>query len=369
MIFLNNRSKPGFISQIAIYLHYLAILGLLISLIASYVHPEKLWFISLIGIAFPVLYIINVLFLLFWLFNGRSHMFHSLIILVLGFQTLNTYVHFGRNQSSENNNEQSLKVVSFNVHNFSRLKSGVFDKSAQKECFQFLENQQADIICLQEFSYAGSNIYASNIQLKHRLGAETYYYESYYNPLKNKLFGLVTYSKFPIVNTGYFEEEGSRKFGIFTDLLIEEDTVRVYNIHLESTRLTEEEYSLLSQLDSTFKKRSVKVLRKMKRTMNIRAKQADMIADNMSQTDHEIIVCGDFNEAPNTYVYKKIKNDLTDSFELADKGLGKTFQSILPFFRIDYIFSSEKFEALKYEEFPINLSDHYPIKASFKYLP
>lgn len=365
----NKEKKNNIFSQLIVYLHYIAIAALLFSLTSSYINPNQLWLASLFGLAFPIIYLLNFIIVVYLIFRGKKRAIYSIIILVIGFNQFNNYFHFTRVDSEKTNKENLIKVVSFNVHNFSVDHFGTFDNAAQKECFQFLENQDADIIYLQEFSYNGVNKYASNVQLKHRLKAKGYYYESYFKPLNYNLFGLVTYSKYPILNSGYFEQENSRKYGIYNDLLIYNDTVRVYNLHLESTKLTITEYSILEgQIDSTFNKKSMLVLNKLKQAIQIRANQAEYIADHIQNCTYSVIVCGDFNDSPTSFTYHEIKNDLIDAFEKADKGFGKTYRSIFPTLRIDYIFASKGFEVINYEELRVNLSDHFPVKSNLRFI-
>ena len=364
-----KERKNNIISQLIVYLHYIAIAALLFSLSSSYINPNQLWLASLFGLAFPIIYILNFIIAIYLILRGKKRAIYSIIILVIGFNQFNNYFHFMRVDIDKANKENLISVISFNVHNFSLYHSGTFDNSAQKECFQFLENQDADIICLQEFSYNGVNKYASNVQLKHRLEAKGYYYESYFKPLNYKLFGMVTYSKYPIVNSGYFEQENSRKYGIYNDLLIYNDTVRVYNLHLESTKLTITEYSILEgQIDSTFNEKSKLVLIKLKQAIQIRAKQAEHIADHIQKCEYSKIVCGDFNDSPTSFTYHEIKNNLNDAFEKADKGFGKTYRSIFPTLRIDYIFASKGFDIISYDELRVNLSDHFPVKSNLRYI-
>lgn len=367
---ISGRKYISILSQLVIYLHYIAIAALILALASSYINPNQFWIASLFGLAFPIIYIVNIILLIYWLIRRNKYFLYSFLILVIAFNQFNNYVHFTRSIPDQEITENLLKVLSFNVHNFSVEHSGTFNNSAQKECFQFLENQNADIICLQEFSYNGANKYASNVQLKHRLKAHGYYYESYYNPLKYKLFGLVTYSKYPIINSGYFLQENSRKYGIFNDLIINQDTVRVYNLHLESNKFNLAEHLVLEgQIDSTFNEKSKLIIKKLREAIQIRATQAEKIADHIQNCDYSIIVCGDFNDSPTSFTYHEIKDDLQDAFDKSDKGFGKTYQSILPSFRIDYILAGKGIEAIGYEELRVNLSDHYPVKALLRLKP
>jgi endonuclease/exonuclease/phosphatase family metal-dependent hydrolase len=271
----------------------------------------------------------------------------------------------------DTNASNSITFLSFNVHNFShKSKSGIFNKEIQQNTFSFIEAQNADIVCLQEFNYVGENIYASHAQLKERLGSDNYYFESYFNPKKSKVFGMATFSKFPIINKGIFEFAETRKFGTFIDVLEQNDTLRIYNIHLESVSLDEGDFAFVSNMgyrDSTLKPNSKLLFEKLRKALKIRTKQVQILKAHIEKSPYPVIVCGDFNELPSSYNYRKIATGLEDAFVQNGSGFGKTFSVILPVFRIDYILFDPRLTSTYYQEFKTQLSDHYPIKAKLYY--
>jgi endonuclease/exonuclease/phosphatase family metal-dependent hydrolase len=76
-----------------------------------------------------------------------------------------------------------------------------------------------------------------------------------------------------------------------------------------------------------------------------------------------VIVCGDFNDVPNSYAYQTIGENLQNVFAKKGVGIGRTFSFISPTLRIDNIFVADKIEVLQYQRIPKFLSDHYPIMA------
>ncbi len=345
-------------------------ISLLLSYLSVYTDPSMFWILSLFGLAYPFILIANLLFVLIWLCIRKSYLLLSLIGILLGFNLIGEILqlNFGQEDSTASN---SITLLSYNVHNFSpESKSGIFNKEIQQKTFDFIESQKADIVCLQEFNYVGENIYASHAQLKERLGSDNYYFESYFNPKKSKVIGMATFSRYPIIDKGIFELTETRKFGTFIDILQQNDTLRVYNIHLESISLKEEDYAFVNNIrknDSVQNSNTGLILKKLKKALINRTKQAKIISDHISNSPYPVIICGDFNELPTSYNYRKIASGLKDSFVENGLGFGKTFSGSLPFFRIDYILFDPRLTSTYYQEFKIKLSDHYPIKAKLYY--
>ena len=159
-------------------------------------------------------------------------------------------------------------------------------------------------------------------------------------------------------------------------MIINSDTVRIYNVHLESIRLQPEDYILAnnqkehSQNDKkkevTAKEGSERILRRLKKAFILRGAQADLVAEHISKCPYPIILCGDFNDTPVSYAYKKISSTLTDAFIESGNGTGQSYAGDFPSFRIDYIMHSKGFRAYNYETIYEQMSDHYPIKCFLK---
>lgn len=359
-----SPQKKLFLFRYLLYLNYLFVIFLALSYGSIYVSPLKFWIISLFGLAYPFFLLVNLAFILLWLSFSRKNIWYSIIIILLGVNLPGKFVQLNFNRSNDDK-APAFSVLSFNVHNFShRSATRSFDKKIQNKTFSFIESQNADIVCLQEFNYIGENIYASHAQLKQRLGANNYFFESYFNPKKNKVFGLATFSKFPIVGKGIFDLEETRKFATFIDIAYQTDTFRVYNIHLESISLNYVDYSFVSGIssnDSVTKPNTSKLLGKIRKAQINRTKQVRVLKEHISGSPYPVILCGDFNELPNSYNSLIMAGGLKDAFEESGFGFGKTFDGNFPAFRIDYILFDPIFYSKNYQEIKINLSDHYPI--------
>jgi endonuclease/exonuclease/phosphatase family metal-dependent hydrolase len=175
------------------------------------------------------------------------------------------------------------------------------------------------------------------------------------------------------VNRGIIPfKDSTDNISIFTDVRMYGDTVRVYNLHLESIRFRKKDYEALKTFtgneDQTNLDGPQLIIERMRRAFIRRARQTDEIRKHLESCPHPIILCGDFNDTPNSYTYHQIAKNLNDAFHEAGSGMGTTYIGMIPFLRIDYIlYSPEFFTPLFFRIIPKKLSDHYPISSALRF--
>jgi len=335
------------------------------SLLASITTADIFSIFAVSGLFYPVLLFANLIFVIFWLFTKKRYAIISLSVILLGFGNLMDNFNFALSGDT-NSDGETIKVLTYNVQQF-RASDKFTKLIIQNDILNFVRDQEADIICMQEFQSHNKNIYKPLKQLRDTLNTGTYYFESYYNPRFNYLSGLVIFSKLKAVNKGKLKFDGSRTFGIFTDLVKGKDTIRVYNIHLASISLNTSDIEFVVnpeiEDEEEFKNKSLEIYQKLEQAFVLRQKQIAYLTDEMKESPHALIVMGDFNDTPSSYVYSCISEILNDSFTNKGFGLGITYAGRLPFLRIDYIFSSDGFEVMEFEKYNILRSDHYPVSA------
>lgn len=151
---------------------------------------------------------------------------------------------------------------------------------------------------------------------------------------------------------------------IYTDVLIGGDTVRIFNIHLQSYKIDPRKYAIIESpgIDD---ERDLKEMReigsKLKRAFQFRAGQVREIREIIEKTHYPVIICGDFNDTPVSYAYQQILGDRNDAFVKAGSGFGRTYIGKLPSFRIDNIFYSDDFKAYNFKTVGFRMSDHLPV--------
>lgn len=339
---------------------------LLISSFAGYFSPSKYPALQLTTIIYPILLLLTTVFFIYWLIIRSKISFIPLLIILIGAQNLksNFQITFGE---SETQNNSEIDIISYNVQGFSKgTLSGKINTS--DKVLDFLLNHSSDILILQEFHSKNRNLYEPLKEVRDTLGMKSYYYESYNNPKFDNLTGLVIYSKYEAVGKGRLKFDGSRTFGIYTDLLIGNDTIRVCNIHLASTNLSSSNLDFVtnpeSSPDNTLTDQSANIYHKLSRAYTLREKQTKHLIDLIQNTPYKIILAGDFNDTPSSWAYKQFVSHFQDAFVEKGNGFSPTYAGPIPYLRIDYLFSCNDFEVRKYERIILKESDHYPISTT-----
>ena len=321
--------------------------------VSVYISPEKLWIAAIFGMAYPYLLIINLIFIVIWIIFKPKFTLLSLLVILLGFNQIGNYLQF----SARKTDQKGIRIISYNVKYFMGT-SEFPNKENADHILDYLRMNNADIICLQEVRLNKRQIFdiqnnklqdISHMQLAHNSNAG----------------GQLTLTRYPIVNMGEIRFKNSGNMIIYTDLLINSDTVRVYNCHLQSYRLRPTEINSIDSMDfenKSITKQKLKSLGyKFKNAIIKRAEQAATLREHLDHCPYPVIVCGDFNDTPVSFTYHMVRGDLEDSFIQSGKGTANTYNGKLPSFRIDYILHSSKFDSYNFEVSTLNHSDHYPI--------
>lgn len=352
--------------QIIAVTNVLAALGLLLSMLAPYVSPASINMLAIFGLTFPYLVIVNVLFVLFWLNFKKAFSLISFSLLL---------VIVGINISKRHNNESTIQdettcfsLMSYNVRLFD-LYNWTKNKQSRDSIFTFIRKEKPDIICFQEYFNSSNKNYFPIHDSLIKNQSFKYYHIYYTNQIKGNKFGIATYSNYPIINKQNHTFENTNNLYISSDILINKDTVRVLNCHLESIRLQQADYNLMDSLRSVAEARrraGLKgIVKRIQHAFIIRATQAEHIQDFISQSPYPVICSGDFNDTPNSYSYKTIASELTDAYHSTNSFHGGTYNRFFPAFRIDFLLFNDDIYCESFKTFDVDLSDHKPIKGSF----
>jgi endonuclease/exonuclease/phosphatase family metal-dependent hydrolase len=105
------------------------------------------------------------------------------------------------------------------------------------------------------------------------------------------------------------------------------------------------------------------IFSKLKRGIIYRKIQADIVKQVLEDSPYPFLFCGDLNDVPNSYTYFTIRGELQDAFLKKGIGVGRTFSSLAPTLRIDYIFADKNFAINQFNRVIKPYSDHYLILA------
>lgn len=364
------------LNKIILIFNILASIALVGSYLAMQISPEKFYPLAFLGLFYPAILFINFLFVFYWLFLFRIYLLVSLIPIAFGLPIDNSLIQIKpwRKEFSEKEieNDSLIKFTSYNVRLFD-LYNWSKNKYTRDSILEYVKRMNNDIIAFQEF-YSDDNEKFIDVNNLKQLFKLPYCHNHYTLTLRGTdHWGMAIFSKFPILNSGSIKfVTKSNNACIFSDIKIGLDTIRVYNIHLQSIHFKKEDYAFIDSLKSEKDKpkegvkNSRRILSRLKRAFIKRAIQVDTVASHISKSPYPVIVCGDFNDSPVSYTYKRLSENLNDAFMKSGNGLGQTYNGKFPSLRIDYILHSKLYSSYNFTTHHKEFSDHFPLSVYLK---
>ncbi|AEE51204.1 endonuclease/exonuclease/phosphatase family protein [Haliscomenobacter hydrossis] len=330
----------------------------LMTYLAPFVSPARFWPFAFIGLVYPTLLVFNLLFVVYWAVQRQWRALLSVGVILIGWNHFLGLVgfHFGQEtvQGAPN-----IKLMTFNVYGFDDFhQRGLPAAANELESLVYLH--QPDVLCMQEFLYDKQRGPAYLKALTQHNGLT----HSVWKPAEE----LAIFSRYPILRSEvrYF---GSTNGYRFADLQVGEQIIRVYNVHLRSNSITGLTNKVVDSGDLREKETwsSVgSILRNFKRAAQGRASQVEELMAHLANSPYPVLVCGDFNDIPQSYTYHRIRKKLDDAFLSSGSGIGITYAGRIPGLRIDYIFTDQRFTPVYCERGKVSFSDHRPVIAVIK---
>lgn len=342
--------------------------------------------LSLISFSCLFAVLANLVFMISWLFSRKKwRALLSLVTILLCWNVARPLVglnYFGKNKITPD--AGGLKIMTWNVHMFD-LGEWTKDKTSRAKIIKLIKEESPDILCLQEFYWNKDEDTEPYTAILQQMGYPFVEF-SVENQLRKRTItsnagkydtictGHAIFSKYPLRN-----EQRHELFQNYNMLSVEVviDAAHVLSLnvtHLTSVGFGRKEMDYIQEVksegvDAQEKSKSKSLLRKLYTASARRADLANQIDSLKRRMDYPIIICGDFNDVPGSYVYDRVKGKLADAFIAKGSGIGRTYQHIFPTLRIDYIFFDDTaLKAEGFERLNVGLSDHYPIIANFSLL-
>lgn len=364
-----SGKKSSWLRRLMVFLNILAVLALIASYAALWTDPRVFWPLAFAGLAYPVILVINVFFILLWLVTWKRVIFLSLVTVLAGWTQLMTLkpVHLSGPDESQ---AGTVRVMTYNIHGFNYPNPN--HDITQRKVLGFIKKQQPQLLCFQEFTPRGGE----SIQtVGDSLGLPYYFhknYANYRNP--DAVSGITVFSASPILQSGFLRDDRNRVFAIWADIRHDGQTLRIYNCHLVSARLGAKDYSFYEDLKNQetekldLREGVFSIFRKLKKAFMLRSEQTEKLLGSVSKSPYPVILAGDLNDSPFSYCYHQLSRKMKDSYREAGTGwLGNTFAGQLPSYRIDYIFHDKRLNAVSYKKYEEGFSDHYPISAALSW--
>jgi endonuclease/exonuclease/phosphatase family metal-dependent hydrolase len=331
----------------------------LIACLSPYVNPARWWLNGFTGLIVPYLVLALILFIIFWLTVRPRIALIPLITLLIGWQQLNVVFAWHPGAGfTKRKPTNSLRILDWNVQSFNGMsKNKEVKKLIPNELAASVLRREADVVCLQEFNTATN---ADNISLFSKQYPYHYFSKDYERDSGRYQSGCIIFSRYPVIDSGRIKYPVAESL-IYITIVKGPDTIRVYTTHLQSFKFKKEDYNDMEKIKEQDNERfaaSKSLLRKMKLAFSRRGIQANMVRDEIDKSPYPVIICGDFNDVPNSYTYFRIKGDRQDVFLKKGFAIGRTFIALAPTLRIDYILVDPPFEVKQFDMIDENLSDH-----------
>ncbi len=334
----------SFVQKFVLFFTWISVFLLVLGFITPFIPPKYFPQLSFIGLIFPYIVLLNILLLLYWLIHLKKYFLLPLLALMLNYNNLHALFQTSGKHSIDN---EGISLMSYNVRLFNAY-HWIKKKAVDIDISNFLKDQAPDILLLQEFKKDNKTDFSQ------------YKYKQIVMKGTKRSSGLAIFSKFPIVHKGNIAFDHTYNNAIWADLKIGKDTVRVYNVHMQSHRVHPQD---IPEGDK------IKLSSKISKDFIKQYEQAVKLDNHISKIHYPVILGGDFNNTAFSYIYRKLKGDRRqDAFVEAGKGFGFTWKYKYFPFRIDFLLIDKDFFVREFETLnQIKYSDHYPIKTLIKF--
>lgn len=330
--------KRNIVDIIAKFINSIFAIALLLAYVIVFLEPKNIGIFSVLSVFTPVLLLINVAFVVYWLIRLKKETLISVVVLALGYTFVNRFYSFG----SEKMTSSNLSIMSYNVRGFNVYK-WIDKDNIPAKISSFIQEKSPDIVCFQEY-YASELVDLSDYKFNYIKGSS-----------KTQKFGQAIFSKHKIIHSGSLDFVDTANNAVYVDVLRGKDTLRIYNIHLQSLKV--------GKLTKNISDNKEKLLDQISVTNKKQQEQVQQIIEHKANCTYKTILCGDFNNTAFSYSYNQLIADMKDTFVVRGTGFGKTYDAFYFPYRIDFIFSSEAIKIADFETYSETYSDHKPIVA------
>jgi len=315
-------------------------IAFVLSLIMPYISLKLIPILSVLSLGIPLLFIVNSLFVIYWIWKTKKHFILSLSLILIGLLVFDSFYQFESQTTIVP--AHSIDVMSYNTHLFNKYHWKDQD-NIPEQILTFIDQHDPQVLCLQEFDMNYKDAFTS------------YPYHAF-SEEHNKSVQAI-FSKYPIINAQTINFEASSNAALFADLKVANYTLRVFNIHLQSLGVSSDPELISNQEPQ-------RLLKRMSSMFSKQEDQAQLIRAKLDESPYYNIVAGDFNNTQYSRVYRLIKGDMNDSFIQRGSGFGRSFDFKLFPMRIDFILSDKHLEVVRHQNFKVSYSDHYPLMST-----
>ena len=298
----------------------------------------------------PLLILVNFLLILYWLFRRRWFLLAiPVLTIACCIPYIGTLYQFPFFSNGDSGKQNGLKIATYNVAMFGRETTGFVAQDILAE----MRNQNVDVLCMQEYNEISGD----------KKNSEAY--REYFPYMVVGREDMVIYSRYPISGSKTMLFEDTNNSAMWADIDVKGNEFRVFNVHLQTTGINRTLHKAGKLAAQNYDVSTNRILNAIYGNymlgMYFRAGQAIQVANEMRNSQNPIILCGDFNDVPYSFVYNTLLGDKVDGFRECGKGFMYTFRGGKKMVRIDYIFHVANLKGVEYYRSDLTYSDHYPV--------
>ena len=319
--------------------------------LAPHIPPQHTALFPILGLGYPVLLLCHLLSIILWILMRSRWVLLSAVTLLIGIQSCSRLIGISL---PDKISSEAITVATFNA-NFSKpITLGEPDKLASREdgFIQYLRSlPQMDVLCVQEDGEASSRYLQDALAFPHRHAHAD--------------LTVSIYSALPILDAGHVEfSSTTANTCLWVDVVKGSDTLRIYTTHLESNRTDGVVPEVIHEDTPEHMSSSLLmgIVKHHQRFSIKRADQAHLIKAHQSSSPYPALICGDFNETPQSHVYHLLSEDMQDTFAEEGTGMASTFGERIPALRIDHVLVDKRVDVLRHDIHRSGYSDHYLVE-------
>jgi endonuclease/exonuclease/phosphatase family metal-dependent hydrolase len=378
---MSYNRRPVY-QKILIFLNVSIVIAYLFVCLVPFVNTGANWFIAVPGIIFPILFFALLFFMILWIILKSKFVWICVITILLGIQQILAVFSFHLPQKFISDKQpNTLRVLQWNVMSWDQQeeKNNIENggHALRPLMMDLVQTQNADVLCFEEFfEFKDATIFKSNITTITQMGFLFHYFVPLESGPSDNHSGIIIFSKNPMVDTASFNLNLDKKGEhlIYADIKVKDKTFRIFATHLipikfadwENQRQRSEEIYGDAGADNYGK-----IFSKLIRGYSFRYHQSLFVEKKIAESPYPAIICGDFNDIPNSSTYFNVKGNLQDPFLKMGFWTGRTtrtsFGIISPTLRIDYILASRNFRVNQFQIIHVPYSDHYPVETDLQY--
>ncbi|MEE1207565.1 MAG: endonuclease/exonuclease/phosphatase family protein [Muribaculaceae bacterium] len=335
---------------------------------AGHIDPRVFPLASVAAMGLPIAVVVAIIVLVADLIWAKpSAILMGLFMLASSAAVLTVFpLHIGGGKVSAEEEPRAWTLLSYNVIDFED-QTGQYAGNVNPTV-SYILSTDADVVCLQEAEYL------CRYQPTHFTSVQVDSLSKRYPYILTNGAGLYLLSKFkakPIRLSQATSLPGAGEIAGYA-LDIHGRRVALYNVHLASIGLNDDDKRLYRDITGLKKGHSVKEVKnaffgKIETAAAHRASQVESLVGDIRKTGGtNVVVCGDFNDVPGCWALRKLEDaGLSEVYPKVGFGYMNTYNRNRFYFQIDHVLWRGEMQPKSMKRAKVMWSDHYPVLTTF----